>query len=115
MPESLADGGLTRDTETPAPAPPVAALSAFEELLPVEGAASAFTSGAIEPPEVLAVEPLELVPVPLDVLAPLLEDVDITAGEDSAPEELVLNGDPLDEPLLDEDGVPLDDPLDVPN
>ena len=115
MPESLPVGARTRDTETPAPAPPVAPLSAFDELLPVEGPASEFAPDVVDPPDVLAVEPPELVLVPLDELAPLLDEVDTPPDEGSPPEELVLNGDPLDDPLLDEEEVPLDDPLEVPN
>ena len=110
MPESFAEGGRTRETEMPAPAPPEAPFSLFDEPLPVDPPTVAFSPGAAVSPDVVVVEPPELVLVPLDELAPLLDEVDTPPDEDSPPEELELKVDPLDGPLPDEDVVPLEEP-----
>ena len=57
IPESLAEGALTRDTEMPDPAPPLAPVSAFEEP-PVEVPLVALTPEFVAPLEV-DVEELE--------------------------------------------------------
>ena len=81
MPESLAEGCRTRDTEMPAPAPPVAALSEFDELLPVEVSAVVLAPDVVVPPDVVVEEPLELLVELLDGLDPLLDVVDIPLDE----------------------------------
>ena len=114
IPESLAEGALTRDTEMPAPAPPLAPVSAFEEP-PVEVPLVALTPEFVAPlevdveelvPELLVMAPEEVEPVLEFEAAPLDEKIPPDELDCSPPAALGLNGAPLDDPLLDEGTSP---------
>ena len=88
IPESLAEGGRTRETEMPAPAPPAAALSLFDDPLPVVPPATAFTPDVVDSPDVAVEVPPELLVEPLDELEPLPDVVAVPLDEKTPPEEL---------------------------
>ncbi len=96
MPESLAEGGRTSDTEMPAPAPPP---SAFDELLPGVVPPVAVPPDAGASPDGVVVEPPELVLVAPDDAVPALDGVDVPLADKSPPGEPAPTGAPPEEPL----------------